>query len=120
MPKIILAALVAAAVLMMPASASAAVKSCGTRGFDFGRVTVKTAGATSCPFGWNAYRAFRKATINNGRYPQSFRVKSPVTGGTYRLARVSQKINGKKADWRYTGVGDHSSTLDVRIHWKRY
>jgi len=47
-------------------------------------------------------------------------VKSPVTNRRYRVVRVSQRYNQRVGDWRYTGVGDRNSTIDVRFHWKRY
>jgi hypothetical protein len=119
MRKLVLAALVAAAVLAVPATANAS-RTCGTRGFDFGRVTVRVAGATSCPFGWSSYRAFRRARLRTGHYPQWLRVKSPVTHKRYRLARIDWKVNVQHAYWRYTGVGAHGSTLDVRFHWDAY
>lgn len=111
---------VVVAVAVLPAHASAAT-SCGTRSFDFGRVTVKTGGATSCAFGWETYRAFRRATLRLGRYPQKLHVTSPVTHKRYLVARAFQRINGTKTgDWRYTGVGANGSTLDVRFHWQRF
>lgn len=120
MRRLILAALVAVIVLAVPATASASVKSCGTRGFDFGRVTVKVAGATSCPFGWKAYRAFRRKTLRTGRYPQWLRVRSPITHRRYRIARIEQSVSNERARWRYTGVGTNDSTLDVRFRWVAY
>src|SRR4051794_33624814 len=118
MRKRIIAAAVALAAVSVPSTASAA--SCGTRAFNFGRVTVTTAGATSCGFGWSSYHAFRQARLRTGHYPQSLRVKSPVTGKRYRLARVTQHVTLRRAYWRYTGVGAHGSTLDVRFRWRSY
>lgn len=108
MRKLFATALVAVAVLAVPATASAA-KVCKDVYKDGKEVTLTAWGSTSCPFALETYRAARRKAV-----PRRLRVYSPVTHRWYRMRRTSFEWTSDYLSFVYQGHGSGRSTLNVQ------
>lgn len=113
MKRLIPAALVAATILAVPATANAAT-TCKSVRKEGAHVTLTAWGATSCALALETYRAARRGYNRRDVFPSSMLVRSPATGKRYRMRLENTDETDDYLSFVYVGRGVGRSTLNVQ------